>query len=208
MDLGHVDGLPAGMLALALVAARPSLVRSEIRRRSKCAMAPKTLKTSSPAAEEVSIFLQGSEARSGPRANHARCAGAADPSAATAAALLRLRLLRLGQPRVRHHRRRNFIVVCGSDLLGFVEDAVLELFATRNGAGAPGADVDALSAFRITRVSTSKPIGPRASGATRSIFIRTGPNPALALGHRHDVGASAPYVRTGAVVSDEADARG
>lgn len=34
----------------------PSFVRSAIRRRSKCAIDPKTWKTSSPAAELVSIF--------------------------------------------------------------------------------------------------------------------------------------------------------
>ena len=37
-----------------LAAAMPSRVRSEINRRSKCAMAPKTWNTSSPAADEVS----------------------------------------------------------------------------------------------------------------------------------------------------------
>jgi hypothetical protein len=48
---------------LALAAATPSLVRSEMSRRSKWAMAPKTWKTSSPAADEVSIFSSEREER-------------------------------------------------------------------------------------------------------------------------------------------------
>ena len=49
-------GCRPGRLPLALAAATPSFVRSEISRRSKWAMAPNTWKISSPAAEDVSIF--------------------------------------------------------------------------------------------------------------------------------------------------------
>ena len=47
-------GLP-GFLPFSLAAWIPSLVRSEISLRSKCAMAPKTWKINSPAADVVSI---------------------------------------------------------------------------------------------------------------------------------------------------------
>ena len=51
---GSTGGRP-GRLPRLRAAARPSLVRSEISRRSKWAMAPKTWNTSSLAADEVSI---------------------------------------------------------------------------------------------------------------------------------------------------------
>ena len=50
---GSSGGRP-GVRPRFLAAAMPSRVRSEMSRRSKCAMEPKTWNTSSPAADEVS----------------------------------------------------------------------------------------------------------------------------------------------------------
>lgn len=56
LDFLYVQRLAPRRFPFALAAATPSLIRSEISRLSKCAMAPKTWKMNSPAAEEVSIF--------------------------------------------------------------------------------------------------------------------------------------------------------
>ena len=54
-------GRRPGCLPRARAAAIPSFVRSAIRRRSKCAIAPKTWKINSPAAELVSILILQTE---------------------------------------------------------------------------------------------------------------------------------------------------